>query len=478
MFEKMKNSAVLKMIILKLLVYVLLITSFIMFGKGWLTFESSRMRRDVTKEVTDLLSQSEDISQSDWDTLNDYLADYDLDISAEELVEKEIDVFNALKDAEISPKEAVTIITCASWLGEKANRYLGIEVNQEYQKAISKLKIYSIILQALYYITILMFWAAIVALVTCHGIGTYFYSIMAVIQFVFFAVLRTRTNTFMERGLSAVGISVTGGNLAMRFCTPAFIALICAIVSSIFWTILLVISKRERARIPGVKILLEKIAKGGEDRKILPKGQVCLCGAKLDKNDKFCPVCGRKVIEKAPNTCIKCGAALEPDSMFCAECGTKVEPIQDEPVSKVNTCRFCGKELERGALFCSGCGKRQTDEDDKTVISDMILKNKLITLINSEDRAWQVKGILKDGLALNIGRSNDMDLKVDINNSVSREHCRVFMKDGKIYAEDLDSSYKTYVDGQLADTPLLLRDGSILTLGTCKLEVKIDDMKE
>ena len=107
MFEKMKNSAVLKMIILKLLVYVLLITSFIMFGKGWLTFESSRMRRDVTKEVTDLLSQSEDISQSDWDTLNDYLADYDLDISAEELVEKEIEVFNALKDAEINKAKEV-----------------------------------------------------------------------------------------------------------------------------------------------------------------------------------------------------------------------------------------------------------------------------------------------------------------------------------------------------------------------------------
>ena len=90
MLEKMKNSAVLKMIILKLLVYLLLITSFKMIGKGWLTFESSRMRRDVTKEVTDLLSQTENISQSDWDSLNDYLADYDLDISAEELVEKEI----------------------------------------------------------------------------------------------------------------------------------------------------------------------------------------------------------------------------------------------------------------------------------------------------------------------------------------------------------------------------------------------------
>ena len=114
-------------------------------------------------------------------------------------------------------------------------------------------------------------------------------------------------------------------------------------------------------------MLFGKIAKGGEERKILPKGQVCPCGASLDKNDKFCPVCGRKVVEKTSNTCVKCGAILEPDSMFCAECGAKVEAIQEEPFSTINTCRFCGKELEEGALFCSSCGRKQTYEDDKTV---------------------------------------------------------------------------------------------------------------
>ena len=478
MLEKMKNSTVLKMSVLKLLVYLLLIVSFMMFGKGWLTFESSRARRDITKGVADALDQLQYISQSDWDTLNDYLADYDLDISAEELVEKEIDALTVLEDAEISPKEAMILVTRTSWLGEKADRYLGIAENKEYKKALSKLSTYSILIQVLYYATILMFFGAVVAMVTCRGVGTYFYSVMAVIQFVLFAIFKSRINTFMERALGTIGISVTGVNLAMRFCMPAFTALICAIAASIVWSILLVMSRRERTRIPGVKMLFGKIAKGGEERKILSKGQVCPCGASLDKNDKFCPVCGRKVVEKTSNTCVKCGAILEPDSMFCAECGAKVEAIQEEPFSTINTCRFCGKELEEGALFCSSCGRKQTDEDDKTVNIGMFNKNKEITLINSEDRSWQVKGILQDESALNVGRADDMDLKIDFNNSVSRRHCRVFMKDGEIYVMDLDSSYNTYVDDQPVKGPVLLRDGSILTLGSCRLEVHIGEMKE
>lgn len=361
MIEKMKNSAELKMFVLKLLVYLLLIVSFMMFGKGWLTFESSRARRDITKGVTNVLDQLQSISQSDLDTLNDILADYDLDISAEEMVEKEIDALTVLEDAEISPKEAMIFVTRASWIGNKADRYLGIEENKEFKKALSTLSTYSILIQVLYYATILLFLGTVVAMITCRGVGTYFYSIMIIIQFVLFAIFKSRINTFMERALSTIGISVTGENLAMRFCMPAFTALICAIAASVVWSILLLMSRRERTRIPGVKMLFGKMAMGKEEKKILPQGQVCLCGAKLNKNDKFCSACGRKVAEKTSNICNKCGAILEPDSMFCAECGAKVEAIQEEPASTINTCRFCGKELEEGALFCSSCGRKQTD---------------------------------------------------------------------------------------------------------------------
>ena len=437
MIEKLSNNTGLKMIVLKALAYLLLIVSIVMFGKGWITFQSSRVRRDITKGVTNVVAQLQSASQSDWDQINDYLADYDLEISGEEMVEKEIEALRVIEDAEVSPKEAMIFVTRSSWLFENAGEIIGVEETQETRKNIARIKTYSILLQVLYYLTILAFIGAVVSMVTTRGIGTYAYSIMIAIQFILFAVFKSRVNTFLKSSFDAIGISVSSENLAMRFCGPAFGALICAILTCIVWSMLLFMSSTERTTIPGVIMLTGKMKNRDEVSKILPKGVMCPCGTQLGKNDKFCPVCGRKVVRNVPNTCKKCNAVLEPDSLFCGNCGSR----------------------------------QVADDDDQTVNTAMLSRKKEITLVNSEDRSQQVKGVLQNGATLNVGRADNMDLMVDFSRSISRKHCRVFMQDGEIYVEDLNSTYKTYVDDQMINTPHLIKNGSTLTLGKCRLEV-------
>ena len=45
------------------------------------------------------------------------------------------------------------------------------------------------------------------------------------------------------------------------------------------------------------------------------------CEAPLEKNVKFCPECGAKIM--AEKHCTECGAKISADVKFCPECGTK-----------------------------------------------------------------------------------------------------------------------------------------------------------
>lgn len=66
------------------------------------------------------------------------------------------------------------------------------------------------------------------------------------------------------------------------------------------------------------------------------------CHAKLEKDAKFCPECGKKY-----NPCSHCKADMPEGATVCPVCGTKV------PVS----CPNCGHLLSDNAKFCPECGQ-------------------------------------------------------------------------------------------------------------------------
>lgn len=81
---------------------------------------------------------------------------------------------------------------------------------------------------------------------------------------------------------------------------------------------------------------------------------ICECGAKLSKNDQFCPNCGKKV--KNVIIC-KCGAELMPNAKFCNCCGAEVSTLEiNEPSAPLKTC-ICGAKVSENQVMCMECGR-------------------------------------------------------------------------------------------------------------------------
>ena len=483
MFDNWKDMADWKSIGLKALVYIMLIVSFSMFGKGWLTFESSRTRNNISKEAKGLAKQTEDLEDYEWENLTNALADDDLDITAEDFVKRTHRLGMALEDAELSPKEAMTLMGDISWLGNRAGEEAGFGKDSETKKAISQAGLYNIVLHILYIVTVLCFWGSIFALVTGAGIGTHAYTAAVLIEFCTFLLIKLRMEKFMDKILGNMG-GTTNENMAMKLCAPAFVSLIFAVLASVAWIVLQSMCRKEGKEVPRLLSLYKKGSKGA--MQILPKGPVCACGAKLDKNAKFCAVCGREVPAEAPagNVCHNCGTELEPDSLFCPKCGQRVAapapasaPVRPEPKA-APVCPGCGKPVEPDALFCAVCGTRLGDNEDRTFIPDSASANinvgpRLLTLTSAEDASKQFSRQIFEGNRLSVGRQKDSDIVIDFNGSVSRKHCSVFVENGEVYLKDEGSSYGTSVNDQTANSPMMLHNGDTITLGNCKLYVSL-----
>jgi hypothetical protein len=74
------------------------------------------------------------------------------------------------------------------------------------------------------------------------------------------------------------------------------------------------------------------------------------CGTMAAPGTKFCPNCGKGMVQPAASVCPGCGAQVGA-AKFCPNCGAKV--AQAAPT----TCSSCGTEL-KGAKFCPQCGTK------------------------------------------------------------------------------------------------------------------------
>lgn len=72
---------------------------------------------------------------------------------------------------------------------------------------------------------------------------------------------------------------------------------------------------------------------------------VCQCGYVAFKNEKFCPQCGKNLIEEEESyiICKHCNQETEKDSNFCACCGSK---IKEEPIHYDDEVYFVNEEVK------------------------------------------------------------------------------------------------------------------------------------
>lgn len=72
-----------------------------------------------------------------------------------------------------------------------------------------------------------------------------------------------------------------------------------------------------------------------------------------------------------------------------------------------------------------------------------------------------------------IGRSSEADFQIS-DRSISRQHCRVYEKDGRCWIEDLESTNHTYLNNELIDTAPL-RDGDHVQISQTVLKFVDED---
>jgi pSer/pThr/pTyr-binding forkhead associated (FHA) protein len=75
-----------------------------------------------------------------------------------------------------------------------------------------------------------------------------------------------------------------------------------------------------------------------------------------------------------------------------------------------------------------------------------------------------------------IGRGENNDIVIDGDRSISRNHCLLFEREGRIFAQDTGSRNGTSINGTpvTAEDAMELRDGDILRLGLSRLLFQIE----
>ncbi|MDH3710732.1 MAG: FHA domain-containing protein [Cyclobacteriaceae bacterium] len=100
-----------------------------------------------------------------------------------------------------------------------------------------------------------------------------------------------------------------------------------------------------------------------------------------------------------------------------------------------------------------------------------------LSLESSEGKSFKSTVLKKGGMT--IGRLTSCDLILN-DPTVSREHAKLIVEDGGIWIEDLGSTNKTYLNGQVLETKTLLKDSDLLTISffTLNLLEGLRDLRE
>jgi pSer/pThr/pTyr-binding forkhead associated (FHA) protein len=82
--------------------------------------------------------------------------------------------------------------------------------------------------------------------------------------------------------------------------------------------------------------------------------------------------------------------------------------------------------------------------------------------------------VVADLFPYTIGRSHSCDLRLS-DPSVSRRHCRLVVRGGRVWVHDLESANGTFVNGERVRETRPLNDGDALHLGVVPFRVQVPD---
>lgn len=83
---------------------------------------------------------------------------------------------------------------------------------------------------------------------------------------------------------------------------------------------------------------------------------------------------------------------------------------------------------------------------------------------------------LLEGEEAIVGRGQANDIVID-SNSISRQHARLQRTPSGVYVSDLGSTNKTFVNGEMAAGPVLLRDGDVVRFGDVEADFRLESQR-
>lgn len=97
--------------------------------------------------------------------------------------------------------------------------------------------------------------------------------------------------------------------------------------------------------------------------------------------------------------------------------------------------------------------------------------SKHINLVSCDDESIIIDIMLNN--AITIGRSDESDIVVNFDNTISKKHCALSLSEDKIILEDLRSANKTYINDIEINSPTVVTNGDIIRLGKSKFLLKV-----
>lgn len=159
------------------------------------------------------------------------------------------------------------------------------------------------------------------------------------------------------------------------------------------------------------------------------------------KKYKICPDCGEKNDPELIR-CDACGAditfinATDDETEAKAAENVQSEETVSETVSELVRICSCGFANPAAARKCQKCGEYIAD-----VMPSPLESEKNYALVLADGSLWP---LTKPETV--IGRDNDLSEKLCSNIYVSRSHCKIIVKDNKLYIQDMGSTNGTCVN--------------------------------
>ena len=120
-----------KLLIGKIVVYVLLVISIFTYGMGWLTFEDKDIRKTLRKSSKEFVEEFDDMDKDDLETLQENFDDNEIHVNAKSFAKRFEKMAKAFNDAAVSPGEVSTVMSSVNDLKKIAEGESGMFFSED-----------------------------------------------------------------------------------------------------------------------------------------------------------------------------------------------------------------------------------------------------------------------------------------------------------------------------------------------------------